>query len=136
MALSLLSGTTAAADFSIGGTSIKCHLNQMGVTFVRELLQRVTFCSSAFKEKIFGLKDILGSVSGYVGKGDAFSKIGQHFLTDSTVAIVYTFDTLCTISFTAGITQDSASMVAAGNTSRGLSFESMDDDVAIAWVTS
>lgn len=136
MALALLSGTTASIDFSVAGTSVKCHFSNMSIAFNRGLIPQITFCSSNFVSKILGLKEIRGSVSGYLAKGDTFSKFGQHFLTDTTYAIVGTFDTGCTISFTAAITDDAGSATAAGLMSRGLNFESTSADLAISWITT
>lgn len=136
MALSLLDGTTASVDFTIGGASLQCQANSMAIEFLREFLQRVTFCSSNWKTKIFSMKEVRGVIAGFLGKGVASAKLGQWHLTDTTVAIVGTFDTGCTVSLTAGIGRDAGSIQAAALSGRTIEFESVDDDVAVAWVVA
>lgn len=136
MALGLLDGTTAAVDFSVDGASMQCHANSMAVEFMREFLQRVTFCSSNWKTKIFSLKEVRGVLAAFLGKGTAVSKLGQWHLSDNTVAIVATFDTGCSVSLTAGISRDAGSIQAAALSGRQVEFESVDDDVAVAWVVA
>jgi len=136
MSLTLLDGTNANIDLTIGGSSFRCQLSSMAIEMTRDLLQRVTFCSSNFKEKIPSLKEVRGVASGFVGKSDATAKLGAFILDDTAVAIVATFDTGCTIGFTAQVTRDSGGTQAAGLSSRTIEFESINDDLAVTWVTT
>jgi hypothetical protein len=136
MALTLLDGTNANLDFTIATVSYKCQVNSMAMEFSRQLFTRITFCSTNWLTNNNGMKSARFMLTGYPGKGTAGSKPGQFFTSDSYPAIVATFDTGCTVGFTAAISSETLGAVAASNGSFTLGGENKNDDLAVTWVTS
>jgi len=79
MALSLLDGTNAAIDMVItiasATNSVKCSFGYMSADVVREFTEKTTFCSSGWRSRQPGMKQVVGHLDGFVSKGAAKSQV-------------------------------------------------------------
>lgn len=133
----LLHGTLATIDATIAAASYKCHMSSMSFAFERrDQVVPPTFCGNLWEQAINSYKSIRGVMSGFLAKGDAQSKFGQFFLTDTYPLVSGVFDTGCSISFTAVMLGDTAGTGAGTPSSRVIAFRNATDDVTIAWVVS
>lgn len=135
MALVILNGTTASADISFATVSLKCAFSYMSFDFVREMFEQTTFCSSGWRSRIPGMKQLLGRLDGFATTGAAFSDPLAYMTTTVPVAIVATLDTSCTLTFSGFVNRSHVGLRAAGASEAGLDFESTGA-VTSAWVTS
>lgn len=135
MALSLLDGTGASVDFTIGGTSVKCIFGYMAFSVGREMLEATTFCTSGWRSRKPGMKQAVVSLAGYASKGVGYSDPLAAMANQTGLSFVATFDTSCTIAFTGHVVNDASGIRAAAMSDRTMSLES-DGTVTSSWVTS
>lgn len=140
MALSLLDGTSALIDFSIaydgGGSSqssMKCAFNYISADISREFTEKTTFCSSGWRSRQPGMKQVVGHLDGFVSKGTVFSDPLALFATTNAFPFVFTADTGCTLTGSLHAQRDHIGLRAAANSERGLDWESTGA-VTSAWV--
>ena len=100
MALVLLDGTAAAFDFTTSGLSWKCWATYATARINRQFFDQTTFCSgTGWVSEIPGKKQAFVHLEGFVGKGSNAANDPMYFFTaNATFALVFTYDTGCTIS--------------------------------------
>lgn len=135
MALSLLDGTGASVDFTIGGSSVKCIFGYMAFAVGREMMEATTFCTSGWRSRTPGMKQAVVSLAGYASKGVTYSDPLTMMNNQTGLSFVATFDTSCSIAFTGHCVNDAQGIRAAGMSDRTISIESAGS-VTSAWVTS
>lgn len=135
MAIALLDGTTAAFGFLLATVEQKCHFGYMSFAIAREMFEATTFCSSGWRSRRPGMKQMLFSLAGYLSTGAVYSDPLAAMASTTALAIVVTIHTGCTLTFNGHITGDGGGMRAAGMSDRVMSGES-DGVVTSAWVTS
>jgi hypothetical protein len=131
--LSILDGSNANIDLSLDGNSYKCVFNFWTADIVRAFTEATTFCSSGWRSRVPGLKQLVGHAQGYASKGQAISDPSALIAEQSGIPIVLTADTGCTFSFTGHVSRSRTSFRAAENSDAGLDFESTGP-VTVAWV--
>lgn len=138
MAISLLDGTVSAFNFTIAASTSAqwpCVSNYMSCDLVREFFEQTTFCSSGWRSRTPGLKQLIGRIDGYANKGFAYSDPSVLFATTAGFAFVATFDTGCTFTGTLQAARFHVGLHAGAQSEMGLDFESTGA-VTVAWVTS
>jgi len=135
MALALLDGTAAASDFTIATISVKRIFGYMAFSIGREMLEATTFCTSGWRSRRPGMKQLLFTLAGYVSTGNAYSDPLAAMASTTAVAFVMTIHTGCTLTFNGHVSNDSEGMRAAAMSDRTLSGES-DGAVTSAWVVA
>jgi hypothetical protein len=146
MALQILDGTTAATEITLGvrstyggsagaGVSLKCVLTYISMDVIREMFEQTTFCSSGWRSRIPGMKQMIGRADGFDAKGAVHCDPLLYFANNYPQAMVYTADTSCTLSSDVFINRRHSGMRAAGNSEAGYDIESFGA-VTSAWVTS
>jgi hypothetical protein len=140
MALALLDGTTAAIDMTIAisgtnQTSLKCAFGYMSADLVREMSEKTTFCSSGWRSRQPGMKQLVGHLDGFASKGAVYSDPAVMMATTTALAFVFTADTTCTLTGNLHVVRDHMGLRAAANSDRGIDWES-DGVVTSAWVVA
>lgn len=141
MALALLDGTTAAIDMTIavaGGTnqtSLKCAFGYMSADFVREMTEKTTFCSSGWRSRNPGMKQVVGHLDGFVSTGQSYSDPAAMMSGTTPLAFLFTATTSCTLTGNLHVVRDHMGLRAAANSDRGIDWES-DGVVTSAWVVA
>lgn len=135
MALSIIDGTNANIDISIGASSIKCVAGAFSAKIGREFFEQTVFCSGMWVKRQPGRMQLTGMASRFASKGAAYSD-PLAFMTSSTaIAFVLTADTSCTYTFSGHVSSDDMTFVAAANATGGIAYESYGA-VVTAWVVS
>jgi hypothetical protein len=137
MALALLDGTMAATAFTTGATPVAWTnvASYVSADMGNEMFEQTTFGNSGWRQRIRGLKQIVGRIAGFLSTGLAISDPMALFASSGATAFVMTFHTLCTLTGSLQPRNYHAGMQAAGNSEMGLDFESYGP-VTSAWVTS
>lgn len=137
MALDLLDGTVAALDFTTGedDDSWKCVANYVSADLGNELFDFTTFCSTGWRKRTRGMKQLIGRIAGFLSKGDPVSNPSTLFAGTGPTPFVMTFDTGCTVTGDLQPRNIHAGMAAAGASELGLDWESYGA-VTFAWVTA
>lgn len=140
--LSLLDGTVATIDVSFGygaggtsTTSMKCAFNRISADIVREFTEKTTFCSSGWRSRQPGMKQLIGRLDGFASKGTIYSDPLALFADNTARPFVITVDTGCTLSGNMHAARDHIGLNAAANSERGIDFESTGEVVS-AWVVA
>lgn len=136
MALALLDGTMAAFDVTIATLSYKCMAAYVSADIVREFTERTTFCSAGgWRSRTPGMKQLIGRIDGFLGKGTAQSDPSVLFASTSPLAFVITFDTGCTVTGSMHAGRVHLGLRAQANSEEGIDFES-DGVVTFVWVVA
>lgn len=136
MALSIITGSLATHDVTMGGSSVKCGFGRMAMQIVRSATRSTTFCSSGFVEEIPGEKQGVGSLLGYVVKGVAWADPLVWVNASAPVAMVMTADAgPCTLSANVNVFSDGIDLVAAANSGRNVDFRTTGP-VTSAWIVA
>lgn len=135
MALVLLNGSTATIDISIASNSYKCLFTYVSADFNREFTEATTFCNSGWRSRTPGMRQVTGRGEGFLGKGTAPCDPSLNFTDQVGVAIVITYDTSCTLSFTGHVSNVHTGIRAAANSEFAVSFESTGS-CTTSWTTS
>lgn len=138
MALALLDGSNAAIDvnFSIPGGSATSFKNIAAVWTARinrDFTEATTFASGGWRSRTPGMRQLIGSLAGFASKGWAGADPLVLMSLQAAIAIVLTADTGCTYTFTGHVGSDETTLVAAANSGRIITFESVGV-VVTAWV--
>lgn len=132
MAETNIVGLTGAVVFpDVAGAD----LFNISITSGQELLDVSAFGNNGYRRRVAGIKDLAGSASAYLTKGAAGTN--PFALTSAGGAMTITFDTGCTIGFTAVIGNVTIVGEYAGNWI--VSFTWAKNDTAaptVTWVTS
>lgn len=135
MAMSILTGSLSTTDVTLGGASVKCGFGRLSCQFVRQATSSITFCTSGWVAEIPGMKQMIGSLIGYVTKGVAWSDPLVWINSATPVAFVGTADTDCEITASINVFADGVDLVAAANSARGVDFRSTGE-VETDWVVA
>lgn len=136
MALTLLDGTTAAFDITFATKSYKCLASYVSADIVREFTERTTFCTTGgWRSRVPGMKQMIGRLDGFMGKGSDISDPSILFATTTPMAFVVTWDTGCTMTGSGHTGRVHLGMRAQANSEFGLDWES-DGQVSFAWVVA
>lgn len=138
--LALLDGTAAAVDFSIAysgtvQTSLKCAFAYISCDVVREFTEKTTFCSSGWRARNPGMKQLIGHLDGFMSKGTNYSDPLALFASNDPFPFIFTADTSCTLTGSLHAARDHNGMRAAANSERGIDWES-SGVVTSAWVVA
>lgn len=133
--LALLDGTSAAFGMTIGTNEYKCIANYISADIGNELFEQTTFCTSGWRARIRGLKQMVGRLAGFMFKGVAYADPLLLFASSVYTAFVITFDTGCTLTGNMQPRNMHLGMAAAGNSEWGLDFESYGA-VTSAWIVA
>lgn len=156
MAMTLLDGFDATVSVKtqgysggvLTGTPVEhaCWLNTLTLNFQQDVItiSKVTFCTTPGAKKKAALeRDIVGTMSGLASKGDPAStpgalvngtKINIAAVVDDPTPVSAGSD-VCSVVFDAFINNDLIGMIAKGNSSRAMAFESTGA-WATAWVNA
>lgn len=146
MSIQLLDGTTAAfgvtfaARSAYGGSAgtaveLKCTATYWSADIMREMFEQTTFCSTGWRSRIGGMKQLIGRIDGFSSTGIVASDPLLYFANNFPIAVVATVTTSCTLTHDAFVNRRHEGMRAAGNSEAGYDYESFGA-VTSAWVTS
>ncbi len=135
MSMALLDGTSAVFSLVIGTQEYKCMANYISADIGNELFEQTTFCTSGWRSRIRGLKQMVGRLAGFMFKGVAHADPLVLFAGSTYIAFIMTFDTGCILSGNLQPRNQHMGMAAAGNSELGLDFESYGI-VGSSWVVA
>lgn len=139
-AFTIIDGSNANIDITIATASIKCQATYWSADFARDFTEKTTFCTSGWRSRQPGLKQLLGVVDGLLAKGADMSgstaiSPASFIASTSAQAYVLTADTGCTFTFNGHAGRVHSGIRAALNSEFALNFES-DGAVTTAWVVA
>jgi hypothetical protein len=129
---------------SLTGTAVehKCWINTIMAQVRQDVnyINKQTFCSvPGPKVKVPGERDVVFAASGFLSKGAPGDKLGGTGMAGAAIALIMTVDDpttgsqgsdCCAISSDVFTNEDMGSLIAQGNSSRAIRFESTG-----AWAT-
>ena len=151
MPMTLLDGFMASLSFktqrytpgttTLAATAVEhgCWANSMNMSFQQDVvpLSKLVFCSvPGFKKKAALERDLRGTISGFASKGHASSKPGGTVdgqLVNIVAVVEDDSADILSIACDVFMNSDAIGLIAKGNSSRGLQFES-SGTVTTAWV--
>lgn len=134
-AFAIIDGSNANADISIATQSHKCWASYFSADIVRDFTEQTTFCTSGWRSRQPGLKQLLGTIDGFLPSGATAVSPGSYFTSTTAAAYVLTADTGCTFTFSGHAGRMHAGLRAALNSEFALNFESAGA-VTTAWVVA
>lgn len=140
-AFSLIDGSNANVDISIASASHKCWSTRWMADLVRDFTERTTFCTSGWRSRSPGLKQLIGMVDGFLaqgtdgGGGPTAVNPASYIASTATAAYVLTADTGCSFTFSGHAGRIHTGVVAALSSEEGINFESAGA-VTTAWVVA
>jgi hypothetical protein len=135
MALTLINAGSGNSDISFGGASYKCITNRFETDDVRQFTEATTLCSTVWVEETPARRQLFGTLIGFLSKGSAISNPTTLMDDIDGVAVVLTYDTGCTKTFTAHVSRSRSSSIATANGEQVYDFRSTGA-VTTAWVVA
>jgi hypothetical protein len=136
----IIDGSNAAVDISIAAASHKCWASYWSADIVRDFTEKTTFCTSGWRSRQPGLKQLIGTIDGFLPEGltagtsTAISP-ASYFASTASQAYILTADAGCTFTFQGHAGREHTGIRAALNSEWALNFES-DGQVTTAWVVT
>jgi hypothetical protein len=132
MALALLDGTSAAVNIAINTNSYNCIFSYVSADISRQFNEYTTFCSTGWRSRVPGMKQITGRLDGFLSTGANISDPSQYFASQVASNFVLTFTINCTYTFTGWVGKPHSGIRAAANSELSLDYES-NDAPTFAW---
>lgn len=134
-AFAILDGSSGNIDVSIATTSHKCFISYWSADLARDFTERTTFCTSGWRSRTPGLKQLLGVLDGFLAQGVGAVSPASYISSTTAQAYVLTAETGCSFTFNGHAGRVHAGVRAALNTEFALNFES-DGAVTTAWIVA
>lgn len=135
MALTIIDGSNANIDITIATNSLKCQASYWSADIARDFTEQTTFCTSGWRARLPGLKQLLGAIDGFLGKGVAGANPSIYVASTAAQAYVLTADSGCTFTFDGHAGRVHSGLRAAMNSEFAINFESYGA-VTTAWVVT
>lgn len=128
----LINGTGGTATVKINALDYQCVLGAWRGSANKRFFEQQIFCAGGWVNELAGLKQVVGSSTGYLSSGDPISDPLLDFSEADGVPFVLQADTGCSIAFTGHIEKDFG-VVAGANSEFGVRFRSKGA-VSSTWI--